>query len=290
MQVWNERCHAKLNLYLAVTGRRADGFHNLVSVAAQISLCDELSATPSATGLDTLSCDDATLSTGADNLVLKAAAAYRGKVPDAPFMAWDLKKCVPYGAGMGGGSSDAAGVLRILDNACNGALTGAELSATAAEVGSDCPMFLLDTPCIMRGRGEKLAPLPANAAESLKGRCVAIVKPHFGVPTGWAYGAIDAAKTFTAEAKAEAEIARWLENPVSQLPARNDFMDVVYKKYLCYNALNEVLRGMNLPEVILTGSGSAAYAFADEKDAAEIAATAGNFFGAGSFTACSLTI
>jgi 4-diphosphocytidyl-2-C-methyl-D-erythritol kinase len=286
MPLLNTHCHAKLNLYLAVTKRREDGFHDLVSLAAQISLCDELSAAPSDAGADSLACDDAALSTAPDNLVLKAAAAYRKRVPDAPFFAWNLKKCVPYGAGLGGGSSDAAGALRILNQACNGALNDAELSLTAAEVGSDCPLFLCNAPCIMRGRGEKLTSLDASAAHALKGRGVIVVKPHFGIPTGWAYGAIDAAKAFTDERKAEAELAAWLNNPGSPIPVRNSFMDIVYGKYLAYNALNDILRGKGLPELILTGSGSAAFAFAEKAEAEPIAAIADQLLGEGSFTAC----
>jgi 4-diphosphocytidyl-2-C-methyl-D-erythritol kinase len=283
MSIFRELCPAKLNLYLAVTGRRADGYHDLVSLAAKISLCDELTATPAS--MDTLACDDVTLSAGPDNLVLKAATAYREKVPDAPHFAWDLKKRLPYGAGMGGGSSDAASALRILNTACDGALSADELATVAAKVGSDCPLFLKDAPCLMRGRGEKLEALPNDAARALRGKTVAIVKPHFGIPTGWAYGAIDAAKTFTPEATAEAEIDAWLKNPASPLPVRNNFMDVVYRKYLCYIALNDILAAKGLPRAILTGSGSAAFVLAEPKAAEAIVSIAGELFGKGGFAA-----
>ena len=285
MSVIQESCPAKLNLYLAVTGRRADGYHDLVSLAAKISLCDELTATPSPTGTDTLACDDATLSAGPDNLVLKAAAAYRGEVPDAPHFAWNLKKRIPYGAGLGGGSSDAAGALRILNRTCDDALSADELDAVAAKVGSDCPLFLHGSVCLMRGRGEELEELPERTANLLSGRTVAVVKPHFGIPTGWAYGAIDAAKAFTPEATAQAEIDAWRTDPGSPLPVRNNFMDVVYGKYLCYNALNDILKAKGLPRVILTGSGSAAFALAEQKAAEAVAAIAGELFGKGGFAA-----
>lgn len=290
MQLLREFCHAKLNLYLAVTGKRNDGFHDLVSLVAQVSLHDELTASPSTSGADTLSCDDASLSAGPDNLVLKAATAYRGRVKDAPCMAWNLAKRLPYGAGMGGGSSDAAGALRLLNKLCNDALPESELAQVAAEVGSDCPLFLHGKPCLMRGRGEILEELPALAVKALQGRHVAIVKPHFGIPTGWAYGAIDAGKALVEPEDAEAEIARWMTNPAAPLPIRNSFMDVVYRKYLCYDALNDILREKGLPSVVLTGSGSAAFALAEEAQAREIASSAGKLFGEGAFTATATII
>jgi 4-diphosphocytidyl-2-C-methyl-D-erythritol kinase len=290
MQLFRENCHAKLNLYLAVTGRRVDGFHDLVSLVAQVSLHDELTASPSDTGADSLACNDANLSAGQDNLVLKAAAAYRNKVKDAPFLAWHLVKKLPYGAGMGGGSSDAAGALRILNKTCNEALSANELEAVAAEVGSDCPLFLREHPCLMRGRGEILEELPPAAAKALQGRHVAIVKPHFGIPTGWAYGAVDTAGALTKPEDAEGEISRWLANPSAPPPVRNSFMDVVYRKYLCYDALNDILRAKALPEVILTGSGSAAFALTSEAEAREIAAIAQEQFGEGSFAAATTII
>ena len=271
MPHFSQHCPAKLNLFLAVTGRRADGYHDLVSLVSQLALGDELEADLFTAGADTLVCDDAALSVDADNLVLKAAAAYRRRVPEAPWVAWKLTKRVPYGAGLGGGSSDAATALRILNKACGDVLDADRLAAVAAEVGSDCPLFLRTGPVVMRGRGELLSEVPQAAREALVGRGVVVVKPDFGVPTGWAYGALDKVAAFTAPDVAEAELNRWLADPASEIPVRNSFMDVVFRKYQCFDALNAVLRAANLPQLILTGSGSACFAFADKAQAGEIA-------------------
>ena len=273
MPQWSEHCPAKLNLYLAVTGRRADGYHDLVSLVAPLVLGDTLEAAPSLTGADTLTCDDSELSCGPDNLVLKATAAFRNHIPNAPFLAWKLTKKVPYGAGMGGGSSDAASALVILNKACGNAMKYDDLSAIAAGIGSDCPMFLHNGPCIMRGRGEKIFDISADARKSLQGRGVVVIKPHFSIPTAWAYGAMDKDNAFTPSRAAEAELARWISNPCSSVPVRNSFMDLVYAKYVAYNALNETLSNQGLPKLILTGSGSACYAFAEEECAQKIIET-----------------
>jgi 4-diphosphocytidyl-2-C-methyl-D-erythritol kinase len=156
-----EAAQAKLNLSLAITGRRADGFHELVSLVAPIALADTLS-------LDVgrplgLTCDDPALPVDGTNLVLKAAAAYARRRPAAPTGHFHLTKRVPHGAGLGGGSADAAAALRLLDRASGAPLGPEVLEALAAEVGSDCPFFVRGQAAVMRGRGERLEILPAAA-------------------------------------------------------------------------------------------------------------------------------
>ncbi len=264
METIAERCPAKLNLYLAVGGKRADGYHDLASLVVRIGVYDELSASVSATGRDELFCDNAELSAGPDNLVLKAAAAFRAKVPGAPFLAWRLTKRIPWGAGLGGGSSDAAGALRILNQVCGYPLAGAALSDLAASVGSDCPLFLVEGPCFMGGRGESIDALPEKTASALRELCLVVAKPHFGVPTGWAYGALDREGEVANLGEAEKAIYGWNPFASSLPPIYNSFQKVVFGKYLAYDSLNDLLRAENLPQMALTGSGSAVFAFAEQ--------------------------
>lgn len=274
MNIWREDCPAKLNLYLAVGGKRADGYHDLVSLVVPVSLADELFAEMSNSGADSLVCDDPEIPCDAQNLVLRAAAAFRAKVPQAPFMAWRLTKRVPFGAGLGGGSSDAAGALRILNAACANILSAAELRAVAALVGSDCPLFITGEPCLMRGRGDIVEPLPEAAAAALRGKTLALVKPHFGIPTGWAYGALDRLGEPANLPAAEAALRRWIETPCGLPPVFNSFQKVAFDKYLFYGALNMMLRDRRLPELALTGSGSAAFAFANEDEVSALVSAA----------------
>ena len=283
MSLWSERCPAKLNLYLAVTGRRQDGFHDLVSLVAQTDFGDSIEADRSHGGVDTLVCDREELDCGPDNLVLRAAAAYRRRVPEAPYMIWNLRKRIPSGAGMGGGSSDAAAVLRLLNRVCYGELDDAAMTEVAAEIGSDCPLFLSENSCIMRGRGELVEPLPETVAASLRGRSVVVVKPHFGIPTPWAYGSLDRLGGFISPEAAEIELSEWMVDPSVEPPSRNSFQPPVFDKYACYGALNAVLVAAGLPELRLTGSGSACYAFAEKGRADAIISLAGDMLGEGSF-------
>jgi 4-diphosphocytidyl-2-C-methyl-D-erythritol kinase len=290
METYAQRCPAKLNLYLAVGGKRADAYHDLASLVVRIGIFDELSASVSDSGRDELFCDNEELSTGPDNLVLKAAAAFRARVPDAPFFRWKLTKRIPWGAGLGGGSSDAAGALKILNKACGGRLSLQELSEVAASVGSDCPLFLHDGPCLMRGRGELLEEVSGAYAQALFGRSVVVVKPHFGVPTGWAYGALDRAGEVADLEKAVAEIRGWVPSYYSLPPLYNSFQKVVFGKYLAYDALNELLRAENLPAMALSGSGSAVFVFVKPDQEAAMERIVRQAWGAEAFFACTCTL
>ncbi len=140
----SETAPAKLNLSRAITGRRADGFHELISLVASLELADTLEFTPG--GAWRLTCDDAALPVDGSNLVLKAAEAYRRHRPEVTSGHFHLCKKVPSGAGLGGGSSDAAAALRILDRTVAQPVGLAALEVIAAEIGSDCPILCADNP------------------------------------------------------------------------------------------------------------------------------------------------
>lgn len=255
--------HAKLNLSLAITGRRADGFHELVSLVAPVALADTLTlevGRPLG-----LSCDDASLPVDGTNLVLKAAAAYLKRRPSATVGHFHLIKKVPHGAGLGGGSSDAAAALRLLDQASGDPLGLEELEALAAAVGSDCPFFVRGQPAIMRGRGERLEILPAAARAALAGRKVVLLKPPFGIPTPEAYGLLAKAGKYRPAAQVEAELAAWVAQPASDPSVLgNDLAAPVFAKYLALPVGLASFRqnaGLNGQ---MTGSGSACFGFVSD--------------------------
>ena len=252
--------HAKLNLSLAVTGRRADGFHELVSLVAPIALADTLT-------LDVgrplgLTCDDASLPVDGANLVLKAAAAYARRRPSAPTGHFHLSKKVPHGAGLGGGSSDAAAALRLLDQASGDPLGPEALETLAAEVGSDCPFFVRGRAAVMRGRGERLEVLPAAARAALAGRKVVLVKPPFGIPTPEAYGLLAKAGEYRPSAQAEADLAAWVAAPSADPSALgNDLAAPVFAKHLALPVGLATFGRSSGVNWRMTGSGSACFAF-----------------------------
>ncbi|MDR2981940.1 MAG: 4-(cytidine 5'-diphospho)-2-C-methyl-D-erythritol kinase [Puniceicoccales bacterium] len=266
---------AKINLLLAITGVRADGFHSLVSLVAPIGLGDTLTLTvdkAGSSGVDTLVCDFPGVPTDGTNLVLKAVAAFREKYLALPAVHFVLEKRVPHGAGLGGGSSDAASALTLLNEATGKPLNHTTLVELAARLGSDCPLFLDGKPVIMRGRGEQVEQLKPAEIEALQGRRLLLFKPAFGVSTAEAYGAMKAAKGayYIPEADAEAMLAAWRKAPEgAPLPLFNNMERPVFEKHLALPALLNQLREEFGLEPRMSGSGSACFAFLPEGMAAE---------------------
>lgn len=262
---------AKINLFLAVTGRRPDGFHDLVSVAAPLDFGDELRAESGVRraetgGMFSLACDHPEVPGDGTNLVLKAAEAFAHATGWRDPVHFRLTKRIPMGAGLGGGSSNAVAALRALDRLAGGCLDAARLDRLAAGLGSDCVLFLRDAPVVMRGRGEHVVALPAKAAQRLRGRRVLVFKPGFGISTPWAYGRMVArgGDYLPAEA-AEARLASWLKGaaPAEDLLA-NNMEPAAFEKYLALPVLLGHLRREFGVGVAMSGSGSACFALLPE--------------------------
>jgi len=163
-----ESAPAKVNLYLHVTGRRADGYHLLDSLAVFGPAEDSLAAAP-AEGL-TLALDGpfgAGLAAEPDNLVLRAARALAAAAGVAPRAALTLTKRLPIASGIGGGSADAAAALRLLDRLWGLGFGTARLAAIGAGLGADVPVCVAARPAVMQGVGEVLLPAPALPAAGL---------------------------------------------------------------------------------------------------------------------------
>jgi 4-diphosphocytidyl-2-C-methyl-D-erythritol kinase len=173
---------AKLNLSLRVTGKRDDGFHGIDSLMVKLpALADGI--TFSEAGGFSFSCDDPDLPTDASNLVVKAVRAYEQAAGLACRHAIHLQKRIPHGAGLGGGSSDAASTLLGLDELHGQALGPARLVEIAASLGSDVPFFLSPGAARCTGRGEIVEPVASPPVLR-----VLLLKPFFAVPTPDAYG------------------------------------------------------------------------------------------------------
>ena len=252
---------AKINLLLAITGLRPDGFHSLVSLVTPISLCDTLAGAPADS--DSLSCDTPGVPTDDSNLVCRATRLFREQVPACPPIAWTLKKAIPHGAGLGGGSSDAASALMQLNAFCGHPLDAATMNALAAQLGSDVPLFLGNTPLIMRGRGEAVEFLPENAVRCLCKHRFLLFKPAFGVSTAEAYGAMkrNAPHDYVSADEAEAQLAAWAADPGNvPLPLLNNMERAVFRKHLALPALFKALHERHGLDPHMSGSGSACFA------------------------------
>jgi 4-diphosphocytidyl-2-C-methyl-D-erythritol kinase len=260
---------AKINLFLAITGRRADGFHELVSVVAPVEFGDTLRVQETGDGGQetgeqfTLECDNPAVPVDGTNLVLRAVSAFAEETGWRGGAKFFLEKRIPVGAGLGGGSSNAVAALRALNQLAGGPLDAARQAEIAAGLGSDCPLFLHDGPVVMRGRGERVEALPADAMARLRGRRVLIFKPGFGISTAWAYArmAVDAPRHYLPAAEVEARLAAWITGEASAEELLCNGMEgVAFEKFLALPVLLEALREEFGLVARMSGSGSACLA------------------------------
>lgn len=261
---------AKINLLLAVTGRRPDGFHNLISLVAPLRWGDDLEVRLGPIGRDDqLTCDVEEVPVDGSNLILRAAQAYR-KVQPLPFsLQFHLRKRIPMGAGLGGGSSNAVAALRLLQALAPQPLPGNQVHALAAALGSDCPLFLTGRPTLLRGRGDLLEELPARWCERLSGQSILLFKPFFSVSTPWAYREIAATPDRYDEARPWEDLLRQAEHLPVEKFLYNRFEEVVLRKFLILPLLFEALRNECQCPVLMSGSGSACYLWGLAEDRQE---------------------
>lgn len=237
---------AKINLSLRIRGKRPDGYHELESVFAPLGLADALTFEDAPDFAFT--CDDPTLPVDDSNLAVRAARRFSERTGQPLRVRIHLEKRIPHGAGLGGGSSDAAAVLRALNDRSGNPLASAVLGEIAGELGSDVPFFLQDSAALCRGRGEIVVPRPL-----VKPFAILLIKPPFPVPTPWAYQRWSAAR--------ELPGAFHAAQPVDGVEFVNDLERPVFEKYLFLAALKNWLTQQ--PEVaaaLLSGSGSTSFA------------------------------
>jgi 4-diphosphocytidyl-2-C-methyl-D-erythritol kinase len=181
--VW---CPAKVNLYLRVVGRRPDGYHEVVTVMQPLTLADALSVTLAGTGIS-LTCDHPDLPLGEENLVWRAARRFQEETGLTPGVRLSLTKRIPVAAGLGGGSSDAAGTLLALNELAGKPLGPGQLQRLASQLGADVPFFLGRTPAVGRGIGTQLSPV------TLLPYWYLLVNPGVPLSTRWVYENLDLA-------------------------------------------------------------------------------------------------
>lgn len=243
---------AKLNLGLFVTGKRADGFHALESVFVPIDWCDvlELTSAESGQGLTTVYSGLPIPASSSANLIERAYAALLAAGATLPPVHAHLHKVLPMGAGLGGGSSDGAWMLRALNRWAG--LSADALHEAAAELGSDCPFFLHDGPAFVHGRGEHLEPL---AAGSWQGWPIAVVHPGAHVSTREAFARVDVGPAaMDLRGLAELPVEAWHDAGVA-----NAFQPGVAAQFpLVAEALEHVAPGAAYHQ--MTGTGSAVFA------------------------------
>ncbi len=258
----------KINLMLAITGVREDGFHNLVSLVMPTKVGDWLSIEilPDTATRDELSCNMAGVPCDESNLVIKAAVLFRRETGSKKFYKFTLEKNIPAGAGLGGGSSNGAIALSAINEIEGNPLSNRKLEKIAAEMGSDCPLFLTGNPVVMRGRGEKVFPLTGEAKDYLGMLKLVIFKPDFSINTGWAYTQMKAnPEVYINADEAESRLSEWLENPnITGIPLINNMQIEAFKKYPALEiTLEKIKEKFGIP-AMMSGSGSACFVIVND--------------------------
>jgi 4-diphosphocytidyl-2-C-methyl-D-erythritol kinase len=257
---------AKLNLFLAVTGLRPDGFHDLISVAAPLDFGDDLEIQTRDEPVYSLSCDNPEVPLDERNLVLKAAKLFSETTGCKTGAHFNLKKRVPLGAGLGGGSSDGTTALMGLNQLAGRPLERTALGKLAAELGSDCGLFLEDGPSLMRGRGERIEALSTSAASRIQGRKVLVFKPAFRIDTAWAYRELAAApENYIPAWEADSRLEAWLNRDSAKVDEliHNNLERVAFKKFPALPILLNKLHQQFGLTCGMSGSGSACFAVLD---------------------------
>ena len=251
---------AKINLLLRILRRRDDGFHELETFITPISLQDELDIEKQSNGIQ-FQCDDPSIPTGDENLVVRAANAFFAATNINGGVSIRLRKNIPHGAGLGGGSSDAASTLLALNQLFDSNLPREALAKLAEPIGSDVPFFIFESAALCRGRGELIS--PQRLAESFP---LLLLKPEFGVPTPFAYSHW--------QTSAEIPDVKYGPHEYGGHVFTNDLERPVFEKFVFLARIKTWLLGQ--PEVataLMSGSGSTIFAVLKSADAAEGLAT-----------------
>lgn len=263
---------AKVNLLLAVTGKRDNGFHDLVSLVAPLEFGDFLDISiVEGPGPVELSCTNPDVPLGDENLIVRAVKSYREAAGVEASVQIHLEKHIPMEAGLGGGSSNAAVALLALNELNGQVLSISDLSGLAAEIGSDCPLFLHRSPLIMRGRGEKIELLTSDILDRLAGQQIAVFKPGIGISTAWAYGKLaEKGSGYANSRDIEKQLNDWKRGLIElDQILFNSFEESVFGKFIVFQALFERIQiKLNL-RPLLSGSGSSCFVLLHDEHTAK---------------------
>ena len=252
---------AKINLSLKILGRRNDGFHELDTLIAPISLCDEIRIDKGrpAKGIK-FRCGDPSVPKGEDNLVVRAAKAFFETTKIEPAISIELKKKIPHGSGLGGGSSDAASMLLALNKLFDAKLSREALAEMATPIGSDVPFFVFQSAALCKGRGETVTPVKLNKQFS-----ILLLKPAFAISTVWAYSRWQYAR--------EIPGVRYEAQEYADQTFVNDLERPVFEKFVFLAQLKMwLLSQSEVGAALMSGSGSTMFAVMRENADADLVA------------------
>ena len=253
--------NCKINLGLQITGKRADGYHNIETFFFPVPLKDALEIiddSKTGDGVEFTQSGIPIVGDQKDNLCIKAWQLLKNDFPALPSIKLHLHKAIPLGAGLGGGSADGSFTLRALNQNYALNLSENQLLAYALQLGSDCPFFITNTPCLASGRGEQLQPIEL----SLSGYQLVIVNPGIHINTRWAFSQLQ----FDANASNNAmneenDLATIISGPIENWKEQlvNDFEIPVFEKFPSIQFIKESLYEKGALYASMSGSGSSVF-------------------------------
>lgn len=253
---------AKINLYLKVLGKRPDGYHDIESLFQTVSLHDVLKVSLSKTDSDKVRFHNFEIDRK-QNTVLKAISLlreflkFKGRVIEP--LAVDVEKNIPPGSGLGGGSSNAAALLKCLNFSFNLGLETKDLLTLAEKIGSDVPFFIYGGLCLVKGKGEIVQPLDIDFQTE-----IVLVFPGVSISTSWAYEELDRVEFASSSESAERAIQQILQGDFRKESLfYNSFEKIVLNRFLEVRKAYKQLEKLDL-EPALSGSGSTVYAVLKE--------------------------
>jgi 4-diphosphocytidyl-2-C-methyl-D-erythritol kinase len=243
--------NCKINLGLHILGKRTDGFHNLETVFYPVQLRDALEIIPSInTEIEFTATGLAVDGKAQDNLCVKAYYLLKKDFQQLPAVKIHLHKAIPLGAGMGGGSADAAFMLKLLNEKFQLNLSSSELINYALQLGSDCPFFIINKPCFATGRGEVLEEITID----LSMYKMVLINPGIHISTGWAFSNITPALS---NKSVKEIIQQPIETWKDQL--KNDFEIAVFAAHPEIKEIKASLYQQGAIYTAMSGSGSTVF-------------------------------
>lgn len=252
--------NAKINVGLNITGKRADGYHNIESVFYPIPLKDVLEIVVAEDGVTEMKICGLNIDGDvSDNSVTKAYRLMKEQYC-LPAVKIYLEKIIPFGAGLGGGSADASFAIRLLNDLFNLGASISDMEAIAAKIGADCPFFIQNKPAYVTGIGDELHPLEF----SLDGVSFLLVKPDDFISTKEAYSKVKPKKSVLPLSEMVLKpIFEWKENIV------NDFEESVFPGHPTVKRIKEMMYEQDALYASMSGSGSSVFGFFKQEVDAE---------------------
>ncbi|MDH6533731.1 4-(cytidine 5'-diphospho)-2-C-methyl-D-erythritol kinase [Parabacteroides sp. 52] len=246
--------NAKINLGLNIVSKRPDGYHNIETIFYPVPVKDALEIVPAIANESFTQTGISVDGPAENNLVVKALGAFRQKYTIPP-LEIHLLKAIPFGAGLGGGSADAAFMLKLVNTYCALGLTTEQLEEIAQSIGSDCPFFIRNTPVFATGTGNLFTPISL----SLKGYHFCLVKPNVTVSTPEAYALVSPkAPVLSLQEIIQMPVSSWKEYMV------NDFEESVFTRYPVIADWKEKLYQAGAVYASMSGSGSSVFGLFEE--------------------------